>query len=145
MLYQVLTHIRNFFVAPNGTHEGVFTLRDNNIYIDDAGVQQPITFLQEGQYFLIQGSVFHDGVFRYPCECKVEERFTGSVSALCIPQEVVDLALDIEEWQKKYGDPTPYMSESFGGYSYTKATQGSTGTATWQEAFRNRLHTWRKI
>ena len=61
MLYQVLTHIRNFFVAPNGTHEGVFTLRDNNIYIDDAGVQQPITFLQEGQYFLVQGSVFHDG------------------------------------------------------------------------------------
>lgn len=70
MLYQVLTHIRNFFVAPSGTHEGVFTLRDNNIYIDDAGVQQPITFLQEGQYFLVQGSVFHDGVYRYPCECR---------------------------------------------------------------------------
>ena len=145
MLYQVLTHVRNFFVAANGTHEGVFTLRDNEIYIDNAGVQQPITFLQEGQYYLVQGSVFNDGVFRYPSECRKAEKFTGTISALCIPQEVLDLSRDIEEWQAKYGDPTPYMQESFGGYSYTKATQGSTGTATWKEAFRNRLHTWRKV
>ena len=125
MLYQVLTHIRNFFVAPNGTHEGVFTLRDNNIYIDDAGVQQPITFLQEGQYFLVQGSVFHDGVYRYPCECRVEERFTGSISALCIPQEVVDLALDIEEWQKKYGDLKEAQAQLLGRrLSETACTHG---------------------
>lgn len=145
MLYQVLTHIRNYFVAPNRRHEGTFTLDGNEIYIDNAGVQQPFSDLQEGQYFLIQGSVFNDGVSKYPCECRRNETFTGTVSPLCIPQDVLDLVKEIEEWQAKYGNPTPYMSESFGGYSYTKATQGSTGTATWQEAFRNRLHTWRKL
>lgn len=145
MLYQVLTHIRNYFVATDGTRQGTFTLKGNEIYIDNAGVQQPITFLKDGQYYLVQGSVFNDGVFQYPHECRVEEQFTGTVSALCIPQEVLDLTQEIEAWQEKYGNPTPYMSESFGGYSYTKATQGSTGTATWQEAFRNRLHIWRKL
>lgn len=143
MLYLVLKHLRNFFVVDH--RDNTYTINGSEITcVGSDGVQHPINFLQQGQYFLVEGSVFNDGVYQFPCE-RVNETFTGAISALAIPQEVVELSRDIAAWQKKYGDPTPYMSESFGGYSYTKATQGSTGTATWQEAFRNRLHTWRKI
>lgn len=107
--------------------------------------------LAEGQYFRIVGSVFNDGIYQFPATLK-DETFDGAVWAMAIPDEVVALADEIQAWRVKYENITsynmsPYNSESFGGYSYSKSGGGSAsdGSGTWQKAFANRLNKWRKI
>ena len=139
MLEQVLMHLRNWFLVPGGIHEGTYT-------IEDGGIALP--FLANGQYFRICGSVFNDGLHQYPAGDLKTETFDGTVWALAVPKAVIDLAFEIEEWQKKNGEAASgiYQSESFGGYSYSKATDAETGGAvTWQSAFKRQLGAWRKI
>ena len=139
MLEQVLMHLNNWFLVPCGIHEDTYT-------IEGGGITLP--FLQNGQYFRICGSVFNDGLHQYPEGDLKTETFDGTVWALAVPQAVIELAAEIEAWQKKNGDASvsPYQSESFGGYSYSKATDGASGGAvTWQTAFRSRLSEWRKL
>lgn len=140
MLEQVLMHLNNWFLVPDGIHEDTYI-------IEDGGIALP--FLQMGQYFRICGSVFNDGLHQYPAEDLKPETFGGSVWALAIPQSVIDLAAEIDAWETKNGAVAngPYQSENyFGQYSYTKATDAQTGGAvTWQSAFRSRLNQWRKI
>ena len=139
MLEQVLMHLKNWFLVPGGIHEGTYT-------IEDGGITLP--FLANGQYFRIFGSVFNDGLHQYPASELKAETFEGSVWALAVPQAVIDLATEIESWQTKNGDASvsPYQSESFGGYSYSKATDSASGGAvTWQSAFRSRMNAWRKL
>ena len=139
MLEQVLMHLKNWFLVPGGIHEGTYT-------IEDGGITLP--FLVNGQYFRICGSVFNDGLHQYPASDLKAETFEGTVWALAVPQAVIELAAEIDAWQKKNGDASvsPYQSDSFGGYSYSKATDSATGGAvTWQSAFRGRLNAWRKL
>ena len=139
MLEQVLMNIRNWFTVDGGIHSGTFT-------IEDGGITLP--FLADGQYFRICGSVFNDGLHRYPATDLVDEEFSGAIWELAIPPAVVDLADEIGAWQKKNGAAatSPYQSESFGGYSYSKATDAETGGAvTWQSVFKRQLSAWRKI
>ena len=139
MLEQVLMHLKNWFLVPGGIHEGTYT-------IEDGGITLP--FLANGQYFRICGSVFNDGLHRYPASDLKAETFEGTVWALAVPQAVIELSAEIEEWQTKNGEAASgiYQSESFGGYSYSKATDSASGGAvTWQSAFRSRLSAWRKL
>ena len=139
MLEQVLMHLKNWFLVPGGIHEGTYT-------IEDGGITLP--FLANGQYFRICGSVFNDGLHQYPASDLKAETFDGTVWALAVPQAVIDLSTEIESWQTKNGDASvsPYQSESFGGYQYSKATDSASGGAvTWQSAFRSRLNAWRKL
>ena len=139
MLEQVLMNIRNWFPVKGGIHSGTFTIKDG-------GVTLP--FLADGQYFRICGSVFNDGLHQYNVLDLTDETFTGTIWALAIPKAVIDLANEIQEWQNKNADAlsSPYSSESFGGYSYSKATNSETGGAeTWQSHFKQQLSAWRKI
>ena len=139
MLEQILMHLKNWFLVPGGIHEGTYT-------IEDGGITLP--FLANGQYFRICGSVFNDGLHQYPASDLKSETFEGTVWALAVPQAVIDLASEIEAWEKKNGEAASgiYQSESFGGYSYSKATDSvSGGAVTWQTAFRSRLNAWRKL
>ena len=139
MLEQVLMNIRNWFTVDGGIHSGTFSIKDGGI---------TLPFLADGQYFRIIGSVFNDGLHQYPAADLVDENFSGAIWALAIPPAVVDLADEIQKWQEKNGEASvsPYQSESFGGYSYSKATDAETGGAvTWQSAFKQQLSAWRKI
>lgn len=139
MLEQVLMHMKNWFLVPGGIYEDTYTIKDGSI---------TLPFLENGQYFRICGSVFNDGLHQYPASDLKAETFEGTVWALAVPQAVIDLASEIEAWQKKNGEASvsPYQSESFGGYSYSKATDSASGGAvTWQSAFRSRLNAWRKL
>ena len=139
MLEQVLMNIRNWFTVDGGIHSGTFT-------IEDGGIALP--FLANEQYFRIIGSVFNDGLHQYPAADLVDEEFSGEIWALAIPKAVIDLANEIQKWQGKNGEASvsPYQSESFGGYSYSKATDAETGGAvTWQSAFKRQLSAWSKI
>lgn len=139
MLEQVLMYLNNWFVMPGEIYGGTFRIEGGSI---------ALSFLQNGQYFRICGSVFNDGLHQYPAEGLTDEEFDGTIWCLAIPKAVISLSEEIAAWQAKNGAAaeSPYQSESFGGYSYTKSTDAQTGSAvTWQSAFRSQLDQWRKI
>ena len=139
MLENVLSHLKNWFLIPDGVNGGTYTIENGTLNLP---------FLQNGQYYRICGSIFNDGLHKYGDADLQDETFTGSVWALAIPKAVVELASEIEAWQSKNGEASknPFVSESFGGYSYSKATDTDTGGAvTWQAAFRVELNQWRKV
>ena len=138
MLTELLAEIRNYFEVPNGRHFGTFTISGGSI--------APLDFLQEGQYFRIIGSVFNDGVHKYPDEKLTDETFNGAVWAMAVPRVVVDLSEEIKAYNDSdAGKASPYTSESFGGYSYTKATDANGAPIGWQKAFASRLRQWRNL
>lgn len=116
--------------------------------------------LLSGQYFRIVGSILNDGVYLYRKDDNGnhiitpslrDETFDGAVWLMAVPSDVLKLNADITEWLETYSAAvmSPYQSESFGGYSYTKAN-GSSGSnnpngASWQSIFSGRLSKWRKI
>ena len=137
-LTEICAELRNYFEVPNGRHFGKFTISGGSI--------APLDFLQDGQYFRIVGSVFNDGVHQYPVPDLTDEVFYGAVWAMAVPPTLIDLSAEIEEYNKSdAGKPSPFTAESFGGYSYTKATDASGAPISWQEAFASRLNRWRKL
>lgn len=143
MLSEVCRYLNNWFDSER--LYGDFTISGGNL----DGMSEK---LQTGQYFRIIGSVFNDGVYGYPETNLKSETFDGSVWILKIPPEVVALSDEIDAWCAKYAGAdsaamSPYTSESFGGYSYSKGASsgadGGTG-ANWQTQFGPRLSLWRK-
>lgn len=138
MLTEICMHLKNFFVRNDEDKH-----YQKNIQIKN-GVLTPSFDIKPNQYYRIVGSVFNDGVHQFgdTNDVLTDEVFDGSVWLMSVPKSFLDLVSEIEEYQAKYGQATPYASESFGGYSYSK----SDGAATsWQHAFSTRLNAWRKI
>lgn len=141
MLEELMRECRNWFVVPNGVHLGTFTIEDGSI---------ALPFLVIGQYFRIIGSTFNDGVYQYGTGGLTDETFDGAVWALAVPDAFVSLVEDVEAWRSKYESTanSPFQSESFAGYSYTKssASGNSGGSVTgWRGVFSARLNKWRKL
>lgn len=136
MLEAMLTHLHNWFPARNGKHAGSFVIA--------SGVLSPDIGLVSGQYYRIRGSVLNDGLH---CagdgETLIDEEFDGEVWALAIPKAVQDLSEEIAAWMESNPE-TDKTSESFGGYSYSRAQSASGGVGGWQAAFSSRLNAWRR-
>lgn len=138
MLTEICAEIRNYFEVPNGRHFGTFTISGGSI--------APLDFLQKDQYFRIVGSVFNDGVYQYPTTSLTDEVFEGAVWAMAVPPTLTTLATEIKAYNESdAGKASPHTSESFGGYSYTKATDANGAPIGWQKAFASRLNKWRKL
>ena len=138
MLTEICAELRNWFVVPNGVHVQTYTISGGSI--------APLDFLQEGQYFRIVGSVFNDGVYQYPAASLTDEVFEGAVWAMSLPPDLIALSAEIEEYNKSdAGKPSPFTSESFGGYAYTKATDANGAPIGGKKAFASRLNKWRKL
>lgn len=140
MLEAVLRHLKNWFIVPEGIHAGTFAVEGGSI---------ALPFLSEGQYYRVIGSIHNDGLHQYGSgEQMTNETFEGTIWALAVPSSVVSLADEIKVWEDKHGAEAmgPYQSESFAGYSYTKATDAkSGGGVTWDSAFRSRLNPYRRL
>lgn len=139
MLYELCLELNNFFEYAR--YIGDIAIVDGNVQTD---------MLEDGQYFRIVGSVFNDGVYQYPQRQLKDEVYHGGLWAMAVPAEVIALNAEIDAWKQKYltldGQAlSPYTSESFGGYSYTKGASGDTSSASWQGVFANRLNKWRKF
>ena len=131
--------INNFFEDENGYHYGTWEIKDGLI---------TLPFLLNNQYFRIIGSVFNDGVYKYDANLElVDETFDGTIVALKPPKAFIDLVTEITAYQYDFGSKvTPYTSESFLNYSYTKASgTDGTGQITWMDAYKKRLNQWRKL
>lgn len=150
MLTEICQYLKNWFNRrPDGAdypkYYGHFAISNGEIVTDQ---------LSPGQYYRIMGSLFNDGVHKYGEHDLTDEEFDGSVWSMGVPPEIIALAEDITAWQEKYGGidsaaMSPYQSESFGGYSYSKGSSSSGGSGgssgTWQAVFSARLIPWRKI
>lgn len=141
-LTELCAHLRNWFVRSDADKRcGTFSITNGSI---------DLPWVADGQYFRVIGSVFSDGVHQYPASFPVDETFGGEIWAMAVPSDVLSLAEEIGAWEEKYRDAvnSPFASESFGGYSYTKresSVQGAGNAVSWQSVFRTRLNRWRKL
>lgn len=144
MLNELLQYLKNYFDVKR--IYGTFTISDGFITEDGKPVE-----IKENQFFRVIGSIFNDGVYDTPTELPINETFTGSIWLLAVPNDLVQLASEISSWKAKYETVdgallSPFQSESFGGYSYSKNTpsDGSQGYS-WQNVFADRLNRYRKV
>lgn len=144
MLTELCQELRNWFDLDR--KYGTFTISGGALTAD---------FLSVGQYYRIKGSIFNDGVHQYGSENNlVDETFKGEVWAMGIPKAVIELADQIAAWKAKYENVdsqsmSPFQSESFGGYSYSKTSAAAGSAAStptgWKAVFASALNRWRKI
>ena len=135
MLETVLNHLHNWFEVRGAMKTGEFRVVSGALDVDG---------LLEGQYYKIEGSVLNDGLHQYPVSILENETFTGKIWPLAIPRAVIDLADEIACWCKENPE-TDKVSESFGGYSYSRGAGASGRSGGWAAAFASRLATWRKV
>lgn len=128
----VMRRVRNFFERES--IEGSFTIT--------GGVLEPML---DAPYIAISGSAWHDGVFPYGelPEDRPDETFDGNVWGLHPPLDFLMLCEQIAEYEAK--NPVgAYQSESFAGYSYTRATI-SGACIGWEAAFGMQLAPYRRM
>lgn len=145
-LFEVCKYLKNWFDRNQKKHIGLIKI--------SGGELENTYDLKSGQYYRIVGSVLNDGIYKHPFNTLTDEVFDGAIWEMAIPQAFLSLCDDIEAWKNRYAaaDSTalsPFNSESFGGYSYSKSS-GANDTAkdksgTWQGVFGARLAPWRKI
>lgn len=140
MLNTICAEIRNYFLAhkEKDIHTGEYTITNGSI---------DLSFLLDGQYFRVVGSALNDGVYQYPTTELRDETFDGAVWAMSVPQPFIVLVNEIEDWCSAHSAElsSPYTSESFAGYSYSKGTGRSGGGYSWQDQFATRLNAYRRL
>lgn len=141
MLSDICGELKNWFVTDDShKHFDTFTIKDSVI--------SPSDFIQPNQYFRIVGSVFNDGVYKNDDNLVLnDETFEGAIWLMSVPNDILALDREVTEWIEKYSSVmySPYSSESFGGYSYSKTSTTNLSGSTWQAVFSARLNKWRKI
>ena len=148
MLTALCREVNNYFIKDKSCiHLGDYSVTDGTIM----GVSSPFNFLKVGQYFRIVGSDLNDGVYLYdgkPIERRRDESFNGAIWAMSVPIDFIDLANEIKAWNTKYANDeqanSPYQSESFDGYSYSKPT-GANADTSWKAQFKSRLNAYRRL
>lgn len=128
-----LTH--NFFDGADDPIAGAFTFEPDTV---PAGVIP-------GQYFLVCGSIFNDGVHKAGESDLTAETFNGTVQPMRVPPAFVELAQKITDYDAKLPSGGLYVSQSFNGWSGTMAT-GSDGQPVDGVAhYRREINQWRKL
>ena len=141
-VYRVMKECRNFFET--GYVKSDFTIT--------GGVISPAALFPAGSYIAIENSAFYSGVYRVMQGGVLEgipvdafnDRFTGRVWFLRPPAGFLELCRQIGEYIEK-APKGAYQSESFGDYSYTRASGKSGGVLTWQEHFGEELAQYRRM
>lgn len=147
ILEQVLWHIHNWFEREQ--------IPVSTCCIDDGSLPTSIS-IPEGAWYRIQGSLLNDGLHQHPAADLMDETFDGTITVCAIPNALLSVVEEIEDWQLHYSEArrkalsSPYSSESFDGYSYTAkdfsgASSASGGLTGWQAAFASQLNPWRKM
>lgn len=146
MLTEICLYLKNWFNLNQSKYFGEITIENGRFDL--------MSEIQQSQYYRIVGSVFNDGVHKRGSEELTDETFNGAIWLMAVPQDVISLATEIKMWQEKYGGVdseamSPFQSESYGGYSYSKASGGNSESGssvpTWQSVFGARLRRYKKI
>lgn len=148
MIGEICAELKNYFTYEADRYIGDFVISDGTI--------SP-SFDLPTDYIRIVGSRLNDGVHKKTNGSfqLVDESFHGAIWVMSPPSDFLALAAEIEEWQNKNGGAnsaamSPFQSESFGGYSYSKASGGSaesgiSSVPTWKSTYASRLNRYRRI
>ena len=131
---------RNWFTPDSARYVGAYTIQDGALDISALPVL-------EGQYIRVVGSALNDGVYQWPYTFAADESFNGCIWLMRVPAEFLHDCQRIAEWREKYEEnaDSPYVMESFGGYSYTKTTQSQNTDKGWVGQFSSVIRKWRKM
>lgn len=144
-LDELCAEVRNYFVRDLNKDilRGTFKVSDGRIVCPE---------IVTGQYYRIVDSRLNDGIHRSGYEMLDDEEFDGEVWLMRVPLDFIQLASEIEDWVSANAETlnSPYTSESFGGYSYSKPSGGSAGNGggvayNWKNQFASRLSRFRKV
>lgn len=148
MLTEVCAEIKNYFTYEGDKRFGDFAIVDGQI---------TPSFDFPTDYIRIVGSHLNDGVHKLSDADLVDEaQFHGAIWIMSPPAAFLALVGEIETWQEMNGGAnsaamSPFQSESFGGYSYSKASGGTSASSggssvpTWASTYANRLNLYRRI
>lgn len=146
MLTEICAEIKNYFSYECDRHIGDFAIIDGHI---------TPSFDIPTDYIRIVGSHLNDGVHKVSDNDLVNEgKFHGAIWVMSPPKDFLALVDEIKSWQDANGKVdsaamSPFMSESFGGYSYSKGyggnEQGGSSIPTWQSQYASRLRIYRRI
>lgn len=152
MLTEICDYLNNWFDIDE--YHAKLPRLDGKFRIRDGVLPDLEGFLIKGQCFYIYGSYLNDGVYVYDETLRLlDETFTGIIQSMRVEPDFLKLAKEMEEWQDKYGAigseaMSPYQSESFGGYSYSKGSNGKGGSQSGADPFSvyaARLNRWKKL
>lgn len=132
---ELCLYTRNFFDRYDEPTAGEFTFTADTV---PAGVSA-------GQYFLVCGSLFNDGVHQAGEDDLIPETFTGTVQPMRVPPAFVDLARKITDYDAKLPSGGVYVSQSFNGWSGTMATGSDGLPADGLTHYRKEINQWRKL
>lgn len=148
MIGEICAELKNYFTYDADKHIGDFTISN--------GAISP-SFDLPTDYIRIVGSRLNDGVHKKKNGAfqLVDETFHGGIWVMSPPADFLALVAEIQAWQTKNGGAdsaamSPFQSESFGGYSYSKSSGGSasgsgSSVPTWQSTYASRLNIYRRI
>lgn len=148
MIGEICAELKNYFTYDADKHISDFTISN--------GAISP-SFDLPTDYIRIVGSRLNDGVHKKKNGAfqLVDETFHGGIWVMSPPADFLALVAEIEAWQTKNGGAdsaamSPFQSESFGGYSYSKSSGGSasgsgSSVPTWQSTYASRLNMYRRI
>ena len=147
MLNEVCAEIKNYFTYHDDKHIGDFSIESGQIVP---------SFDIPTNYIRIVGSRLNDGVHKVSdADLVDEDTFHGAVWVMSPPAAFLALVGEIETWQEMNGKAdsvamSPFQSENFGGYSYSKASggnseSGASSVPSWQSVYASRLNLYRRI
>ena len=132
---ELCRHLHNYFDARDDPVAGQFTFTPDTI---PSGVVQ-------GQYFLVCGSIFNDGIHKAGDGDLTAETFTGTVQPMRVPPDIVALAKKITDYDAATPGGGRYVSQSFNGWSGSMATGTDGLPADGLTRYRKELNQWRKL
>lgn len=132
---ELCRYLHNYFDDNDDPITGQFAFALDTI---PAGVVQ-------GQYFLVCGSIFNDGIHKAGDGDLTPETFTGTVQPMRVPQELVVLAKKISDYDAALPSGGVYASQSFNGWSGTLAAGSDGLPADGLTRYRKELNQWRKL
>ena len=139
---ELMNYCNNYFY--NFREYGKYIINNKSIKIKGKYIK--------GQYIKIVGSILNDGVYKVDgyingfitIEGLEDEVFEGYICSLSVPKNFIKLSEEINQF-KETDKPSSYTSESFGNYSYSKATNKNGIPLRWTDVFMSEIKQYRKI
>ena len=140
MMEKVMRACNNAFEV--GYWEGVVTVDATNktISVDGSSVKGV------NDYVFIADSLYNNGLFKPedPASAYTDETFTGKVWLLAPPKDFIRLCDEISTWTEK-NPAGGYVSESFGGYSYSRGAKSNGAAVSWEDVFSDAITPYRRM
>ena len=137
MIGEICAYIKNYFVYEGDRIFGEFSIENGEIV-------PPVEFPTD--YYAIFGSRRNNGVHNLADQTDTlvdEGKFHGSIWIMTPPDDFLTKVAEIKSWVTANNSAlaSPFSSESFGGYSYTKGKNksGSDYGITWRDQFGDEL------